>query len=61
MMREHAMRLQVCGPHDPLAARELRPQSLRARFGVTKAENGVHCTDLQEDAPLELGFCFALC
>ena len=52
---------QVCGPQDPLAAKELRPQSLRARFGVScRAQNALHCTDLEEDAPLEVGFCFDL-
>ncbi len=30
----------LCGPHDPDLARLLRPNSLRARFGVNRAKNG---------------------
>ena len=45
---------QLCGPHDPEIARHLRPNTLRAMFGSDKIKNGVHCTDLAEDAILEV-------
>lgn len=35
-------------------ARELRPNTLRAKFGKTKVQNAVHCTDLPEDGLLEV-------
>jgi nucleoside-diphosphate kinase len=37
-------------------ARALRPKSLRALFGSDKIKNAVHCTDLPEDAILEVNF-----
>lgn len=43
-----------CGPVDPDMCRHVVPQSLRARFGIDQARNAVHCTDLEEDAQLEV-------
>ncbi|KAA3679065.1 uncharacterized protein DEA37_0004354, partial [Paragonimus westermani] len=34
-------------------ARFLRPETLRAKFGVSKVRNAVHCTDLPDDGELE--------
>ena len=48
----------LCGPQDPAIAKTLRPKTLRARFGETLARNGVHCTDLAEDGPLEVEYFF---
>ena len=50
----------MCGPADPEMARDLRPRTLRALYGISKAQNAVHCTDLEEDAPLESAFFFNL-
>lgn len=47
-----------CGPADPQVAKVLRPQTLRAAFGIDKVMNGVHCTDLKEDTMLELEYFF---
>ena len=47
-----------CGPADPHVAKVLRPQTLRAVFGVDKVLNGIHCTDLREDTMLELEYFF---
>ncbi|CAE7635454.1 NME7, partial [Symbiodinium microadriaticum] len=33
-----------CGPIEPELAKVLRPDSLRARFGINSYRNGVHCT-----------------
>ena len=49
---------QVCGPADPAIAKALQTESLRAVFGDSKALNGVHCTDLAEDASRELRIAF---
>jgi nucleoside-diphosphate kinase len=43
-----------CGPPDPMLAKQIRPQSLRAKYGKDKIQNGVHCTDLTEDGVLEV-------
>jgi len=51
---------QLCGPSDPEIARHLRPHSLRARFGQSKIQNGVHCTDLDEDGVLESQYFFQI-
>ncbi|CBH10458.1 nucleoside diphosphate kinase, putative [Trypanosoma brucei gambiense DAL972] len=49
---------EVCGPFDPVIAKELRPTSIRARFGVDRAHNAVHCCDLHEEGPLYSNFFF---
>ncbi|KAM8977142.1 nucleoside diphosphate kinase homolog 7 [Pelodytes ibericus] len=51
---------EYCGPADPEIARHLRPRTLRARFGKTKIQNCVHCTDLPEDAVLEVQYFFKI-
>ncbi|KAK3749335.1 hypothetical protein RRG08_056215 [Elysia crispata] len=51
---------ETCGPMDPEIARHLRPRTLRALFGLTKVQNAVHCTDLPEDAPLEVEYFFKI-
>lgn len=35
-------------------AKHLRPHTLRAKFGVDKVRNAIHCTDLPDDAGLEV-------
>lgn len=41
-------------------AKQLRPNSLRSLFGITKVENAVHCTDLEEDTVLEVEYFFKI-
>ena len=43
----------LCGPNEPEIARALRPDSLRAVYGIDFVKNAVHCTDLAEDGELE--------
>eukprot|EP00758_Cryptobia_borreli_P004072 Tbor_TRINITY_DN4163_c1_g2::TRINITY_DN4163_c1_g2_i1::g.26494::m.26494/K00940/ndk, NME; nucleoside-diphosphate kinase len=50
----------VCGPHDPEVCHILFPHTIRSKFGVDLVHNGVHCTDLVEDGPLESEFFFQL-
>ena len=38
-------------------ARHIRQQKLRALYGKDKMKNAVHCTDLAEDASLEVRSC----
>lgn len=35
-------------------ARYLRPNTIRAKFGINSIKNAIHCTDLPEDVPLEV-------
>ncbi|CAL8252454.1 unnamed protein product [Merluccius merluccius] len=49
-----------CGPADPEIARHLRPATLRALYGKDKVQNAVHCTDLPEDAVLEVQYFFKI-
>ncbi|CAG9465481.1 unnamed protein product [Pedinophyceae sp. YPF-701] len=51
---------QLCGPRDPDLARLLRQETIRAVFGQSRAKNAVHCTDLEEDAGLEVQYFFEL-
>ena len=46
------------GPSDPSLAKQIRPNSIRAKFGADKVKNAVHCTDLPGDGVLEV--CFPL-
>lgn len=48
------------GPADPVIARALRPDTLRARYGSSKVQNAVHCTDLPDDGALESEFFFSI-
>lgn len=48
----------LVGPHDPVIAKALRPNSLRAIFGRDRVRNVCHCTDLPEDGPLECQYFF---
>ncbi|KAG5893236.1 hypothetical protein JTB14_013398 [Gonioctena quinquepunctata] len=49
---------KFCGPCDAEIARQIRPNTLRAKFGRDKYKNAVHCTDLAEDTRLELEYFF---
>ncbi|XP_002737178.1 nucleoside diphosphate kinase homolog 7-like [Saccoglossus kowalevskii] len=51
---------EFVGPADPEIARHLRPRTLRAVYGQDKIHNGVHCTDLAEDALLETEYFFRI-
>uniref|UniRef100_A0A3Q3DZH2 Nucleoside diphosphate kinase homolog 7 n=1 Tax=Hippocampus comes TaxID=109280 RepID=A0A3Q3DZH2_HIPCM len=51
---------EFCGPADPDIARHLRPATLRAIYGTDKVKNAVHCTDLPEDAILEVQYFFKI-
>jgi nucleoside-diphosphate kinase len=51
---------ELSGPSDPEMARSLRPKSIRALFGKDKAKNAVHCTDLIEDALIEVEYFFTI-
>lgn len=39
-------------------ARQIRPNTLRALFGDNLAQNGVHCSDLEENCIFETDFFF---
>lgn len=50
----------MVGPADPDVARAIRQNTTRALFGQDKVKNGIHCTDLAEDGPLESEFFFSI-
>ncbi|KAK8878166.1 50S ribosomal protein L3 [Tritrichomonas musculus] len=50
----------LCGPRDVPVAKVIRPQSIRAKYGVNIVQNAVHCTDLEDDAQLECEYFFTL-
>lgn len=56
----HSMFREFAGPADPEIARHLRPDTLRAKFGQDKIKNAVHCTDLPDDAILEVEYFFKI-
>lgn len=47
-----------CGPYDPQIGKKLESNTLRAKYGLDRVQNAVHCTDLAEDGPLEVNFVF---
>jgi nucleoside-diphosphate kinase len=49
---------EFCGPIEPDLGKTLRPNSLRALYGVNPIENAVHCTDLEEDGVMEVRYMF---
>ena len=50
----------IAGPIDFPMAKQLRPTSLRAQYGCSTAQSGVHVTDLPEDGPLESEYLFRI-
>ena len=50
----------LAGPWDIDMAKELRPESIRAKFGFDKVRSAVHCTDLPADGVTECEYCFNL-
>lgn len=51
---------KLCGPHDPEIAKSLRPNTIRARFGIDRTFNAIQCTDLEEDGVPECEYFFNL-
>ncbi|CAM9926988.1 unnamed protein product, partial [Heterosigma akashiwo] len=51
---------QTAGPWDVEMARDLRPATLRAKYGEDRVRNAVHCTDLPEDGVPECQYFFDL-
>ena len=48
------------GPLDPQVAAAVRPDTLRARFGLDTVKNAVHSTDLETDGEIEVAYFFRL-
>eukprot|EP01084_Bolivina_argentea_P269538 458115_1 len=51
---------EFVGPSDPEIAKVIRPNSLRAKYGIDRIKNAIHCTDLEDDGKLESNFFFQL-
>jgi len=49
---------EIIGPTSPEMAKEMAPQSLRAKFGVSDANNGVHGSDSPTSAEKEISLLF---
>ena len=60
--QENAVRSfrDLCGPMDPEIARNLRPNTIRGKFGETRTVNAIHCSDLEEDGTLEVEYFFSI-
>jgi len=50
----------LAGPMDPEIAKNLKPNTIRAMFGIDRIRNAVHCTDLPEDGVLEAEYFFSI-
>jgi nucleoside-diphosphate kinase len=50
---------KLCGPHDPEIAKSLRPNTIRAKFGMDRINNAIQCTDLAEDGVPECQYFFS--
>jgi nucleoside-diphosphate kinase len=50
----------LVGPMDPEIAKNLRPNTLRAKVGMDRIRNAIHCTDLPEDGTLESEYWFSI-
>lgn len=48
----------IAGPYDVEVAKILYPTSIRAKFGNSRIENAIHCTDQQEEKELEINYFF---
>lgn len=48
----------LAGPWDIEIAREIRPESIRAKHGRDRVLSGIHCTDLTQDGVSEVEYCF---
>lgn len=59
-MNVHEEFRQFAGPFDSDVARQIRPQTIRAVFGVDKYNNAIHCTDLPEDTNMEIIYFFKI-
>ena len=49
---------ETCGPWDVNFAKEIRPNTIRAKFGIDGVKNAVHCTDLPDDGDPESRYFF---
>lgn len=60
--QENAVRSfrEFVGPNDPEIAKHLKSDCLRAKFGIDKVKNAVHCTDMPEDGVLECEYFFKI-
>ncbi|XP_055702740.1 nucleoside diphosphate kinase 7 [Phlebotomus papatasi] len=54
----HSSLRRLCGPFDSEIGRKFYPQSLRAKYGIDRALNAIHCTDLPDDCASEVDFFF---
>jgi len=51
---------RICGPRDVDIAKQIRPDCIRAKHGVSTVQNAVHCTDLDEDGLTESEYFFSV-
>lgn len=51
---------QTAGPFQFDFAQQLRPDTLRAKYGKDSDRNAIHCTDLPEDGELDCEYLFSL-
>ena len=59
---ENAVRTfrETAGPWDVEMAKDLRPDTIRGRYGLDRSRSAVHCTDLPQDGVPECEYCFRI-
>jgi len=51
---------ETAGPWDVDMAKELRPDTIRGKYGYDNIRSAIHCSDLPQDGVIDCEYCFKL-